>query len=127
LKITVANTIISKYDHQQIQSSANTIISKYNHQQIQDIYFISKYNHQQIQVLERSIISLESYHLFGKIYHLFLYLCGYHIIQRRDGGCASLRPGFLSKNYTRGDEDEALDWQTEGARPRQLVPPASDA
>ena len=49
------------------------------------------------------------------------------IIQRRDGGCASLRPGFLSKNYTRGDEDEALDWQTEGARPRQLVPPASDA
>jgi hypothetical protein len=40
---------------------------------------------------------------------------------RRQGGCASLGAHLLSKNYTRGDEDVALTWQTEGAGQLQLV------
>ena len=47
--------------------------------------------------------------------------------ERRDGGCASLGAHLLSQNYTRGDEDAALGWQTEGAGAFQLVPPVSDA
>ena len=35
--------------------------------------------------------------------------------------------GFVSTNYTRGDEGVALAWGAEGAGPLQFVPPVSDA